>query len=245
MDSATGYSQLKMRDDYRGKYSMQRKKNLIHLRSDIANLKLSEFANRIGIVKSNLSEIEDGKRDLSIGNIQSYRTYFKDNHNLSISTDYLLGYTDVMINESADIALDFGLTNDSIEVLRNMSDTELDMFNKLAAGNGMINLLLNELWIYAHNSSFTDIKITNHITDSVENITDVNEIDSIMMARVINTFGSIIVPYVKQVYGESISDAARDKIKLLEKENKLLALEKQQMEEGNKNVINKMPRMQP
>lgn len=232
MESSAGYSQLKMKDDYRKKYSLQRKKNLIHLRSDIANLKLSEFASRIGIVKSNLSEIEDGKRDLSIGNIQSYRTFFKDNHNLIVSADYLLGYTDVIENQKMNIALDFGLTNNSIEVLRNMSDIEIDMFNRLAK-DGMLNLLLNELWIYAHNSSYVNIKITNHITDSVENISDVEEIDSIMRARAINTFGSIIVPYAKEVYGKSMADAANNKIELLKLENKILSLKNNQMKDGD------------
>lgn len=232
MESSAGYSQLKMKDNYRKKYSLQRKKNLIHLRFDIANLKLSDFASRIGIVKSNLSEIEDGKRDLSIGNIQSYKTYFKDNHNLVVSADYLLGYTDVIENQKMNIALDFGLTNNSIEVLRNMSDTEIDMFNKLAAETGMINLLLSELWVYAHNSSFVDIKITNHITDSVENVTDLKEIDGIMKARVIDIFSSIIIPYSKRVYSDSVSNAAHNKIELLKSENELLAL-KLQIKDGD------------
>lgn len=227
MENSAGYSQIKMRDDYRKNYSVQRKKNLIHLRSDVAKMNLSEFANEIGIVKSNLSEIEDGKRDLSIGNIHSYRTFFKGKYNLTVSVDYLLGYTDVIINQIADIASDFGLSSDSIEVLRNMSDTDLDMFNKLASETGMINLLLSELWIYAHNSSFVNIKITNHITDSVENITDLEEIDSIMKARVIDTFSSIIIPYAKRVYRDSVSDAANNKIELLKAKNELLSLEKQ------------------
>lgn len=233
MESSAGYSQIKMRDDYRKEYSAQRRKNLIHLRSDIAKMNLSDFANNIGIVKSNLSEIEDGKRDLSIGNIHSYRTFFKEKYNLTVSIDYLLGYTDVIINQIADIASDFGLSNDSIEVLRNMPDTEIDMFNKLAAENGMLNLLLSELWIYAHNSSFVNIKITNHITDSVENITDLEEIDSIMKARVIDTFSSIIIPYVKRVYRESVSNAANNKIELLKAKNELLCLEKQQIKDGD------------
>lgn len=233
MESSAGYSQIKMRDDYRKEYSAQRRKNLIHLRSDIAKMNLSDFANNIGIVKSNLSEIEDGKRDLSIGNIHSYRTFFKEKYNLTVSIDYLLGYTDVIINQIADIASDFGLSNDSIEVLRNMPDTEIDMFNKLAAENGMLNLLLSELWIYAHNSSFVNIKITNHITDSVENITDLEEIDSIMKARVIDTFSSIIIPYVKRVYRESVSNAANNKIELLKAKNELLSLEKQQIKDGD------------
>lgn len=233
MESSAGYSQIKMRDDYRKEYSAQRRKNLIHLRSDIAKMNLSDFANNIGIVKSNLSEIEDGKRDLSIGNIHSYRTFFKEKYNLTVSIDYLLGYTDVIINQIADIASDFGLSNDSIEALRNMPDTEIDMFNKLAAENGMLNLLLSELWIYAHNSSFVNIKITNHITDSVENITDLEEIDSIMKARVIDTFSSIIIPYVKRVYRESVSNAANNKIELLKAKNELLCLEKQQIKDGD------------
>ena len=233
MESSAGYSQIKMRDDYRKEYSAQRRKNLIHLRSDIAKMNLSDFANNIGIVKSNLSEIEDGKRDLSIGNIHSYRTFFKEKYNLTVSIDYLLGYTDVIINQIADIASDFGLSNDSIEVLRNMSATEIDMFNKLAAENGMLNLLLSELWIYAHNSSFVNIKIANHITDSVENITDLEEIDSIMKARVIDTFSSIIIPYVKRVYRKSVSNAANNKIELLKAKSELLSLEKQHIKDGD------------
>lgn len=224
MEQQTGYSQIKMRDNYRKQYSSQRNKNLVHLRFDIAKMNLSEFASKIGIVKSNLSEIEDGKRDLSIGNIHSYRTYFKDNHNFIVSTDYLLGYTDIIENQSLNVAKDLGLSNDAITVFRNMSDEGHDVLNKLTTEKGMLEFLLGEMWIYANNSSFTDIKITNHITDSTEIITNITEIDQIMKARTIDSFSGIILRFIKKAYEDSITAAAENKIKMLELENKILSL---------------------
>lgn len=224
MKLQTGYSQIKMRDNYRKQYSSQRNKNLVHLRFDIAKMNLSEFASKIGIVKSNLSEIEDGKRDLSIGNIHSYRTYFKDNHNFIVSTDYLLGYTDIIENQSLNVAKDLGLSNDAVIAFRNMPDEEHDVLNKLTSEKGMLEFLLSVMWMYANNSSFIDIKITNRITDSTETIKDITEIDQIMKARAIDSFSGIILPFIKKAYKDSINAAAENKIKMLELENKILSL---------------------
>lgn len=144
MEQQTGYRQIKMRDNYRKQYSSQRNKNLVHLRFDIAKMNLSEFANRIGIVKSNLSEIEDGKRDLSIGNIHSYRTYFKDKHNLIVSTDYLLGYTDIIENKSVEIEDDLKLTGKSFYFIRDMADKQKNIFNKVVE-NCSVDHIINAL----------------------------------------------------------------------------------------------------
>ena len=69
-----GYLQSEMQKHYRENCGTQRKRNLIHLREDIADMSLTSFAADIGIAKGNISAIESGERDLSVGNIQSYKT---------------------------------------------------------------------------------------------------------------------------------------------------------------------------
>lgn len=155
MESQIGYSQITMRDKYRKSCCPQRKKNLIHLREFIAQKTLTDFAREIGIVKSNLSEIEDGKRDLSIGNIHSYKTYFQENFDLTISVDFLLGYTDIVENQSMDIANDLGLVNDTISTLKKVKgywdSQENDTLNYVMKNPDLFLEFLYWLSIYIDN----------------------------------------------------------------------------------------------
>ena len=113
----------------------QRKKNLIELRENVAKLSATDFSKKTGIQKSNLSSLEKGDRDLSLFNIQAYKTYFLQEHNLNISVEYLLGYTK---NKYAEenyqmITRTTGLTDESIDVLKNLHNGNMteDLFNTL------------------------------------------------------------------------------------------------------------------
>lgn len=105
----------------------QRKKNLVRLREQIACLTQTEFSKRTGIQKSNLSYLENGDRDMSLFNIQVYKTYFLEHHSLNVSTDYLLGYTDIIRNESMNTSKDLNLSNDSLECLKYLSTNERNL----------------------------------------------------------------------------------------------------------------------
>ena len=87
------YNADTLKKQYQNNYQIQRIANLIELREKIAKLSLTEFSKQIGIQKSNLSSIENGDRDLSLFNIQAYKTFFHEKYTLEISTDYLLGYS--------------------------------------------------------------------------------------------------------------------------------------------------------
>ena len=87
------YNADSLKKTYEAHYKKQRIANLIELREEIANLSLTDFSKQIGIQKSNLSFLEKGDRDLSLFNIQAYKTFFREKYNLDISADYLLGYS--------------------------------------------------------------------------------------------------------------------------------------------------------
>mgnify|MGYP000294146427 CR=1 FL=1 len=114
------YSADALKKAYQSNYSKQRKKNLIDLREGIAKMSLTEFSKQTGIQKSNLSALENGDRELSLFNIQVYKTFFSDRYDLDISTDYLLGYSR---NKYADenyqmISKVTGLSDSSIDCLK-------------------------------------------------------------------------------------------------------------------------------
>lgn len=126
----------------------QRKKNLIRLREEIAGLSQTEFSKQTGIQKSNLSFLESGDRDMSLFNIQVYKTYFLENHKLNVSTDYLLGYTSVISNTEMDISNELGLSGKSIEVLKSWNELKKNPKEFLVAYGvtdiDTLNLLLED-----------------------------------------------------------------------------------------------------
>lgn len=139
------YNADTLKKAYQNKYSEQRKKNLIGLRENIAHMTLTEFSKQTGIQKSNLSALENGDRDLSLFNIQVYKTFFAQKYNLDISTDYLLGYSN---NKYADenyqmITRITGLTDESINTLKknhngNTADVFDDTLNYLISKDFML-----------------------------------------------------------------------------------------------------------
>lgn len=142
------YSQNTLKKIYENNCLEQRRKNLVRLREEIAGLTQTEFSKETGIQKSNLSCLESGDRDLSLFNIQVYKTYFKEKYSLEISTDYLLGYTSVISNTDMDISSDLGLSGKSIEILRIWNEHKRNPM-KYATSYGVtdidtLNLLLED-----------------------------------------------------------------------------------------------------
>lgn len=145
-----GYSADILKKQYGKQCKKQRTENLLRLREEIAGLSATEFCKQIGIQKSNLSSLECGDRDLSLFNIQAYKTYFSEKHNLNISTDYLLGYTSVMENEKLNVSDELGLTGKSIEVLKKWKgykDNPKKLFVSYGASDlDTLNLLLEDYY---------------------------------------------------------------------------------------------------
>lgn len=218
-----GYLQSEMCKHYRENFFIQRKKNLIHLREDIAKMSLTSFAADIGIAKGNISSVESGDRDLSVGNIQSYKTYFKENHNLDISVDYLMGYTDIIENKSASISKDLRLSNESLDFLRNMNESYNELFNRLAK-EGLSNRILSSLWLYAYNCSHIEIRIKNLFLDGDDEVIKSTDAAILYKEKTLDMF-RMILDDIGRMYEKDRDRLAENKIRELEIENEKLKKE--------------------
>lgn len=155
------YSADALKKAYQSKYSEQRKKNLIDLREGIAKMSLTEFSKQTGIQKSNLSALENGDRELSLFNIQVYKTFFSNRYDLDISTDYLLGYSR---NKYADenyqmISKVTGLNDSSIDCLKLINSNDdgletLSTLNLLMSNYDRFSALLNNIDIILNPTAF-------------------------------------------------------------------------------------------
>ena len=139
------YSSEQSKNDYR-KYIPQRKENLIRLREKIANMNQAAFAKDIDITAKDISNIENGEKNLSLFHIQAYRKYFMENYNLDVSVDYLLGYTNVMENRSMNISNELGLTGESIEMLKLMNDKKNNLYKENNKNLLMLNFILSSFY---------------------------------------------------------------------------------------------------
>lgn len=215
------YTSDGIKKNYENQCKKQRTKNLIKLRVDIAKMpKQVDFQRIMGFTKSDLSNLENGDKPLSLFHIHAYKTYFRDNFNLDVSTDFLLGYTDIIKNESMDIAKDLGLSDNLIAVLKGMSEQKNLVLNKLAENN-LLDLLLTELWIYATNSTYVDIQIKNNITGGIEQITNPDEIEKMMKFRANDSF-NLILYFIKKAFSNNVDQAIQNKNNLLETERQIL-----------------------
>lgn len=142
------YNANALKKQYKETYSEQSQKNLIRLREEIAGLSQTKFSKEIGIQGPNLSNLENGDREMSLSNIQAYRIYFFENYGLNVSTDYLLGYTSVISNTEMNISNELGLSGKSIEVLKSWNKLKKNP-GKFAVAYGVadidtLNLLLED-----------------------------------------------------------------------------------------------------
>lgn len=158
-----------------------------------------------------IRKLETGKRDLkNIDEVIAYADFF------NVTADYLLGIrNNAIVDENiAMIGKTTGLSDDAIQIFKQMSETERNTFNKLATEDGLLRLLLLELWNYANNSTYVDIKIYNHITENTKQITDKKEVDNIMKYQAIDVFNMVLY-FIKKAFSDSVSQAADDKLNLL------------------------------
>lgn len=165
------YNADMLKKQYQKKCEKQRIENLLRLRIEIAGLSATEFCKQTGLQKPNLSSIEKGDRDLSLFIIQTYKTYFLENHNLNISTDFLLGYTSVMENEKLSVSDELGLSGKSIEVLKSWKHYK-DNPKKLIVSYGVsdldtLNLLLEDYYDlqekHRKNGNYANFSIFHYI----------------------------------------------------------------------------------
>lgn len=139
------YNSNQAKKDY-AKHIQQRKSNLVRLREKIANMNQAAFAKDIDITTKDISTIESGDKNLSLFHIQAYRKYFKENYNLDVSVDYLLGYTDVIENRSMNIGKELGLSGSSIEMLKLMNDKKNNVYPENKKNLLMLNLILGSFY---------------------------------------------------------------------------------------------------
>lgn len=116
------YNSNEIKKQYENQCCKQRKENLVKIREEITNLSQSNFARELGFTKNDLSLLEHGDKNLSLFHIHAYKTYFSDKHNIDVSVDYLMGYTDVLENRSNKKAKSLGLSGDSIKMLETWAE---------------------------------------------------------------------------------------------------------------------------
>lgn len=115
----------------------ERYKNLrlsIKEKDPVSIKKLSEL---IGILPPRISELENGKRDMSLTELKAYHKYFK------VSFEYLLGETDVSsTNEDIKIACKVtGLNDHTIKVLKMFNST---VFEKVSTASEVFEILVDD-----------------------------------------------------------------------------------------------------
>lgn len=155
------YNADALKKQYKKECLEQRKKNLIRLREEIAGLSQTEFSKQTGIQKPNLSCLESGERDMSLFNIQVYKTYFLENHKLNVSTDYLLGYTSVISNAEMNISNKLGLSGKSIEVLKSWNELKKNP-KEFAVAYGVTDIDTLNLLLEDYHYLQTNAKKTNN-----------------------------------------------------------------------------------
>lgn len=171
-----------------------------------------------------IRKLETGKRDLKdINEVIAYAEFF------NVTADYLLGIRNnaVVDEDMAMIGRVTGLSDDAIQAFKKMSEVERDTFNKLASEDGLLNLLLLELWKYANNSTFVDIEISDHITGNTKKITDKKEIDNIMRFQAIDAF-NIVLFFIKKAFSDSVSQAADAKLNIMKLEKEIYELKEKE-----------------
>lgn len=155
------YRSEDMKEDYKKQCIKQRSQNLIRLREEVARKNLTEFAKAIGFTKKDMSTLESGEKNLSLFHLHAYKTYFKENHNLDISADFLFGYSTIMENVTIDLNRKTGLSGKSLAMLELMNGTNhYDLNHRnieildLILSNTYDNVQITETELYTRNLLF-------------------------------------------------------------------------------------------
>ena len=147
------YSANSLKNQYEKDCLKCRTENLVRLREKVAGMTQTQFSEKIGIQKTNLNSLEKGSRDMSLFNIQAYKTFFRKNYGIDVSVDYLLGYTSVMENRSMNISNELGLTGESIEMLKLMNDKKNNLYKENKKNLLMLNFILSSFYDEPERSS--------------------------------------------------------------------------------------------
>jgi transcriptional regulator with XRE-family HTH domain len=103
-----------------------------------------ELAKKIDIMKPQISELENGKREPSIRELKAYSSYF------NVPMEYLLGLKPNRHYENVDIGDKLGLSDDAIDILKAWHKTETGFnfvvdiiltYQRVCGGYGILYLL--------------------------------------------------------------------------------------------------------
>lgn len=136
-----------LKKEYKDKTKTQRQKNLKYIREKIAKLSLPKFAKETGITKNDLSMLENGDKTLSLFHILAYKKYLCDNHNINLSIDFIMGFTDIIESQNINFQKQVGLSSDSLEMLMLWNEQRKED-NKLLPALGKDIEVINTLLEY-------------------------------------------------------------------------------------------------
>lgn len=128
------YSADALKKEYKKNTDYLRANNLKKLREEIARLSLSDFSRETGMTKNDISLLENSEKTLSLTHMLAYKKYFAENHNIDLSMDYLMGFTDIMENNNMNYQKEIGLSNSALETLKEI--------NKIKNTNIALNKIL-------------------------------------------------------------------------------------------------------
>lgn len=133
------YASDALKKEYRKKCNTQRTINLKKLREDIAQLSLTDFAKNTGITKNDICMLEKGDKQLSLFHILAYKKFFLNEHKISLSVDFIMGFTDIMENTNLNYQTETGLSYDALETLKMLKRN-----NNITNALSILNLLMSD-----------------------------------------------------------------------------------------------------
>lgn len=152
------YNSDSIKKEYEKNFKNQRIENLIRLRKIHSQTQL-EFAKDIGFTTKDVSALEKGTKHLSLFHVNAYRKFFKENYNLNVSVDFLMGYSQIIDNISDKLSESLGLEPQVIERLKalNSEDAVVDLntiFNQFVMNERVFYGILWNLHMYSHAEEF-------------------------------------------------------------------------------------------
>ena len=133
------YASDALKKEYKKKCNTQRTINLKKLREDIAQLSLTDFAKNTGITKNDICMLEKGDKQLSLFHILAYKKFFLNEHKISLSVDFIMGFTDIMENTNLNYQTETGLSYDALETLKILKRN-----NNITNALSILNLLMSD-----------------------------------------------------------------------------------------------------
>lgn len=155
-----------LKEEYKKNTDYLRANNLKKLREEIARLSLSDFSRETGMTKNDISLLENSEKTLSLTHMLAYKKYFAENHNIDLSMDYLMGFTDIMENNNVNFQKETCLSVDSIKCLKflqvNDFNSILTLNFLMGDGEKFLGLLqsMHSIIVRKNNTMLPDQKIS-------------------------------------------------------------------------------------